>query len=163
MSDDLDGVGTELGEVLDRGDGVHESKAASHCDSGVTQRPECLDDGRGTHATSILSKCAVPNTVQSVLDAPMEARQSKQMLGVCSLRGEAGDGVDRLRRGLMSDGPSPGDPAYLLDAGPSEVRAEISRTPQFPMFDPTVPFTVLDRVGDVGLPPPLLPGGKRAW
>ena len=84
------------------------------------------------------------------------------MFGIRSVLGQAGNGVDGLRRGLMPDGPPPSDATHLLDAGPRQVRSELLGTPQLPMFDPTVPFAVLNGVVGVRLPPPLLPRGKRA-
>ena len=162
VSDDLYGVGTELGEVLHGFDGVHESKASNNGDGCVTQRRERLDDGRGAHATSILAKRSVPDTVQLVLNAPVEPGEPKQAAGIGSLPGQPCDGVDGLARGLAPNGPLPGDPTHLLHAGPSEVGTEGVGTPQFPIFDPAVSFAVVGRVVDVSVPLPLLPGGKWA-
>ena len=68
----MDGVSSELGEVLYCFDRVDESQAPNNRDGRVTQRGEGVGAGWRTHATRIFSKRSVPNTVQLVLDAPVE-------------------------------------------------------------------------------------------
>jgi len=82
VADELDGLRPELGKVFHRFDSVEESQAPRQGDGGVAQRRKELDAGRGTHPTGVLSKGAVPNPVQLVLNAPVVATKAKQLPGI---------------------------------------------------------------------------------